>query len=74
MHDGIVDESAIAEPERFAGKTVAVVGLFSPYRKSNPLAELFAQYGASDYAGLVDALAQRRSAGPLHLRSLPLDG
>jgi glycine/D-amino acid oxidase-like deaminating enzyme len=47
---------------------------FSPYRKSNPLAELFAQYGASDYAGLVDALAQRRSGGPLQLRCLPLDG
>lgn len=47
---------------------------FSPYRKRNPIAELFAQYGARDYAGLVEAQQRRREAGPLRLRSLPLDG
>jgi cation diffusion facilitator CzcD-associated flavoprotein CzcO len=46
---------------------------FSPYRKSNPLSELFARYGAADYAGLVEAFQRRRSEGPLHLRPLPLD-
>ena len=46
---------------------------FSPYRKSNPLSELFARYGASDYAGLVDELQKRRAKGPLHLRPRPLD-
>jgi dimethylaniline monooxygenase (N-oxide forming) len=46
---------------------------FSPYRKSNPLSEFFARYGAADYAGLVEAFQRRRSEGPLHLRPQPLD-
>lgn len=47
---------------------------FSPYRKSNPITELFARYGAADYAGLVEAFQRRRaSEGPLRLRPQPLD-
>lgn len=45
---------------------------FSPYRKSNPVAEIFARYEASDYAGLIDELQRRRAEGPLHLRPVPL--
>jgi dimethylaniline monooxygenase (N-oxide forming) len=46
---------------------------FSPRRKSNPIAEWFARYGAADYAGLVDELQRRRERGPLRLRVQPLD-
>ena len=46
---------------------------FSPYRKSNPVSEVFGRYGAADYAGLIDEFQRRRSEGPLHLRPLPLD-
>ena len=46
---------------------------FSPYRKSNPVSEMFARYGAADYAGLVEAFQRRRAQAPLRLRPLPLD-
>jgi dimethylaniline monooxygenase (N-oxide forming) len=47
---------------------------FSPYRKSNALAEVFARYSAADYAGLLDEFERRRAnEGPLKLRPLPLD-
>ena len=46
----------------------------SPYRKSNWFAEVFARYGAGDYAGVLDEFQQRRASGaPLKLRPLPLD-
>jgi dimethylaniline monooxygenase (N-oxide forming) len=46
----------------------------SPYRKGNPLAEVFMQYGPADYAGLIAEHQRRRAAGPLRLRPVALDG
>jgi dimethylaniline monooxygenase (N-oxide forming) len=47
---------------------------FSPYRKSNRLAEVCTRYRASDYAGLIEEFEHRRATqGPLKLRPLPLD-
>ncbi|MFO7564226.1 MAG: NAD(P)/FAD-dependent oxidoreductase [Enhygromyxa sp.] len=45
----------------------------SPYRKSNPVAELFLRYGAADYAGLLEEHQRRRTSGPVRLRPVALD-
>jgi hypothetical protein len=45
----------------------------SPYRKRNPIAELFIRYGAADYAGLLEEHQRRRERGPVHLRPVALD-
>jgi dimethylaniline monooxygenase (N-oxide forming) len=45
----------------------------SPYRKSNPLAEVFLRYGAADYAGLLDEHKRRRASGSVQLRPVALD-
>jgi dimethylaniline monooxygenase (N-oxide forming) len=45
----------------------------SPYRKRNPLAELFVRYGAADYAGLLEEHQRRRADGPVRLRPVALD-
>lgn len=44
----------------------------SPYRKSNPLAEVVAPYTAADYTGLIDEYEQARTAMRLPRRPLPL--
>jgi hypothetical protein len=45
----------------------------SPYRKSNPVAEVFMRYGAADYAGLLEEHQRRRVSGPVRLRPVALD-
>jgi dimethylaniline monooxygenase (N-oxide forming) len=45
----------------------------SPYRKGNPIAEVFVRYGAADYAGLLDEHQRRRESGPVRLRPVALD-
>ncbi|MFV8751809.1 flavin-containing monooxygenase [Nannocystaceae bacterium ST9] len=45
----------------------------SPYRKSNPLAELFARYGSADYAGVIDELNRERDKRPLRRRALDFE-
>ena len=46
---------------------------FSPYRKlPNLFAELFAQYGARDYSGLVDAYIARRARGSVVRTPVPM--
>ena len=46
-----------------------------PFRKSNPIAEIFARYGASDYTGVVDELQEKRknSGGTLRLHPIASD-
>lgn len=45
----------------------------SPYRKPNPIAEVFLRYGASDYAGLIEQHQRRRAEGPVRLRPVARD-
>ncbi len=45
----------------------------SPYRKSNPLAELFARYEASDYQGVFAEYERQKAKRTTPLRPLPLD-
>jgi glycine/D-amino acid oxidase-like deaminating enzyme len=45
----------------------------SPYRKRNPIAEVFVRYGAADYAGLLEEHQRRRESGPVRLRPVALD-
>ena len=44
----------------------------SPYRKSNPLFEVFAPYTAGDYSGLLEEYAKSRGGSAKTLRPLPL--
>lgn len=44
----------------------------NPYRKQNPLAELFVAYLAKDYAGLVEEYERVRTTRPLPQAPLPL--
>lgn len=44
----------------------------SPYRKSNPLAELFARYEASDYQGVFEEYERKKGKRRGVLRPLPL--
>jgi len=44
----------------------------SPYRKSNPLAELFVRYEASDYGGVFEEYERKKVGRRAPLRPLPL--